>query len=112
MLIKKYSDCFRVKKSNSIKFIMRKVLKTEIWVLTVLVVFLMAPPSFAFSVGDIKIKSKFGEIFDASFEISLDHDGAYEVVLGDLSDYQKLGLIRPSLVNSLTMGKPTVASGV
>jgi len=48
----------------------------------------MAPPSFAFSVGDIEIKSKFGEIFDASFKISLDHDGAYEVVLGDLSDYQ------------------------
>ena len=65
----------------------------------------MAPPSFAFSVGDIKIKSKFGEIFDDSFEISLDHDGAYEVVLGDLSDYQKLGLIRPSLVNSLTHGE-------
>ena len=100
MLIKKYSDCFRVKKSNSIKFIMRKVLKTEIWFLTVLVVFLMASPSFAFSVGDIKIKSKFGEIFDSSFEISLDHDGAYEVVLGDLSDYQKLGLIRPSVLNS------------
>ena len=81
--------------------------------MTVLVVFLMAPPpSFAFSVGDIKIKSKLGETFDASFEISLDHDGAYEVVLGDLSDYQKLGLIRPSLVNSLTLGKPTVASGV
>jgi hypothetical protein len=72
----------------------------------------MAPPSFTFSVGDMKIKSKFGEIFDDSFEISLDHDGAYEVVLGDLSDYQKLGLIRPSLVNSLTLGKPTVASGV
>ena len=53
-----------------------------------------------------------GEVFDASFEISLNHDGAYEVVLGDLSDYQKLGLIRPSLVNSLTMGKPTVASGL
>ena len=112
MLIKKYSDCFRVKKSNSIKFIMRKVLKTDIWVFTVLVVFLMAPPSFAFSVGDIKIKSKFGEIFDASFKISLDHDGAYEVVLGDLSDYQKLGLIRPSVLNSLTLGKPNVGSGV
>ena len=91
---------------------MRKVLKTEIWVLTVLVVFLMAPPSFAFSVGDIEIKSKFGEIFDASFKISLDHDGAYEVVLGDLSDYQKLGLIRPSVLNSLTLGKPNVGSGV
>jgi hypothetical protein len=72
----------------------------------------MDPPSFAFSVGDIKIKSKFGEIFDASFEISLDNDGAYEVVLGDLSDYEKLGLIRPSLLNSLTLEIPTVASGV
>ena len=91
---------------------MRKVLKTEIWVLTVLVVFLMASPSFAFSVGDIKIKSKLGETCDASFEISLNHVGAYEVVLGDLSDYQKLGLILPSLVNSLTMGKPTVAKRV
>ena len=53
-----------------------------------------------------------GEVFGASFEISLNHDGAYEVVLGDLSDYQKLELIRPFLVNSLTLGKPTVASGL
>ena len=59
-----------------------------------------------------KNKMQAGEVFDASFEISLNHDGAYEVVLGDLSDYQKLELIRPSLVNSLTMGKPTVASGL
>ena len=72
----------------------------------------MAPLSFAFSVGDVKIKSKLEEIFDASFEIYLDHDGAYEVVLGDLSDYQKLHLIRSSLVNSLTLRKPTVTSRV
>jgi len=111
VLIKKYSDCFRVKNSNSIKFMMRKILKTGILVWTVLAIFLMVPPAFAFSVGDIQIKSKFGEIFDASFEIFLDHEGAYEVVLGDISDYQKLGLIRPSLVNSLTLEKPAVGSG-
>ena len=91
---------------------MRKSLKTGILLSTVFAIFLMASPAFAFSVGDIQIKSKFGEIFDVSFEIPLDHDGAYEIVLGDLSDYQKPGLIRPSLVNSLTLGKLTVASGV
>lgn len=57
----------------------------------------------------LSAKSKFGEIFDAS----LDHKGAYEVVLGDLSDYKKLGLVRgSSLVNFLTLEKPAVASGV
>ena len=91
---------------------MRKSLKTGILLSTVFAIFLMASPAFAFSVGDIQIKSKFGEIFDASFEVNLDHEGVYEVVLGDLSDYQKLGLIRPSLVNSLTLEKPAVASGV
>jgi hypothetical protein len=91
---------------------MRKNLKTGILISTVLAIFMMAPPAFAFSVGEIQIKSKFGEIFDASFEIYLDHEGAYEVVLGDLSDYKKLGLVRPPLVNLLTLEKPAVASGV
>ncbi len=91
---------------------MRENLKTGILVSTVLAIFLMASPAFAFSVGDMQIKSKFGEIFDASFEIFMDHESAYEVVLGDLSDYQKPGLMRPSLVNSLTLEKPAVASGV
>jgi hypothetical protein len=91
---------------------MRINLKTGILFSTVFAIFLMSSPAFAFSVGDIQIKSKFGEVFDASFEISLDHDGAYEVVLGDLSDYQKLGLIRPSLVDSLTLEKPAVVRGV
>jgi hypothetical protein len=91
---------------------MRTSLKAGILISTVIAIFLMASPAFAFSVGDIQIKSKFGEIFDASFEINLDHEGAYEVVLGDLSDYKKLGLIRPSLVNSLTLKKPAAASGI
>jgi hypothetical protein len=91
---------------------MRKNLKTGILASTVFAIFLMVSSAFAFSVGDIQIKSKFGEIFDASFEITLDHEGAYEVVLGDSSDYKKLGLVRPSLVNFLALEKPAVASGV
>jgi hypothetical protein len=91
---------------------MRKNLKTGILISTVLAIFLLASSAFAFSVGDIQIKSKFGEIFDASFEITLDHEGAYEVALGDSSDYKKLGLIRPPLVNLLTLNKPAVVSGV
>ena len=90
---------------------MRKNLKPGILILTVLAIFLV-PPVFAFSVGDIQIKSKFGEVFDASFEVNLDHEGAYEVVLGDVSDYKKLGLVRPSLVNSLILEKPTVTTGL
>ena len=31
---------------------------------------------FAFSIGDLQIKSQFGEKFNASFEIDLDFDGA------------------------------------
>lgn len=91
---------------------MRKNLKTGIFISTVLAIFLMASPAFAFSVGDIQIKSKFGEIFDASFDVNLDHESAYEVVLGDPSDYKKLGLVRPALVNSLILEKPAVSSGV
>ena len=87
-------------------------MKAGILISTVIAIFLMASPAFAFSVGDIQIKSKFGEIFDASFEINLDHEGAYEVVLGDVNDYKKLGLVRPSLVNSLILEKPTVTTGL
>ena len=90
---------------------MRKNLKTGILISTVLAIFL-ASHVFAFSVGDMQIKSKFGEVFDASFEVNLDHEGAYEVVLGDVSDYKKLGLARPSLVNSLTLEKPTFTTGL
>ena len=90
---------------------MRKNLKTGILISTVFAIFLVSPV-FAFSVGDMQIKSKFGEVFDASFEVNLDHEGAYEVVLGDVSDYKKLGLVRLSLVNSLILEKPTVTPGL
>ena len=90
---------------------MRKNLKTGVLISTVLAIFL-ASPVFAFSTGNVQIKSKFGEVFDASFEVNLDHKGAYEVVLGDVSDYKKLGLVRPSLMNSLILEKPTIATGL
>jgi hypothetical protein len=90
---------------------MRKNLKTGILISTVLVIFL-ASPVFAFSTGNVQIKSKFGEVFDASFEVNLDHEDTYEVVLGDVSDYKKLGLVRPSLVNSLILEKPTTTPGL
>jgi hypothetical protein len=90
---------------------MRKNLKTGILISNVLAIFL-ASHVFAFSAGDIQIKSKFGEVFDASFDVNLDHEGAYEVVLGDVSDYKKLGLVRLSLVNSLILEKPTVTTGL
>ena len=90
---------------------MRKNLKTGILISTVLAIFLDSPV-FAFSAKNVQIKSKFGEVFDASFEVNLDHEGAYEVVLGDVSDYKKLGLVRPSLVNSLILEKPTVTTGL
>ena len=88
---------------------MRKNLKTGILISTVLAISL-ASSVFAFSTGNVQIKSKFGEVFDASFEVNLDHEGAYEVVLGDVSDYKKLGLVRPSLLNSLILEKPTVTT--
>jgi len=90
----------------------RKNLKTEFLMSAFLAAFLIASPAFAFSVGDIEIKSKFGEAFDASFEIYLDHEGTYEVILGDVSDYKKLGLVRPSLMNFLVLQKPVIADGI
>ena len=90
---------------------MRKSLKTGILISTVLAIFL-ASSAFAFSTGNVQIKSKFGEVFDASFEVNLDHEDAYEVILGDVSDYKKLGLVRPSLLNSLILEKPTVTTGL
>lgn len=72
----------------------------------VLGVFLTASPASAFFLGNIEVKSKFGESFEATFEIHLDNKEGYEVALADAETYQKLGLVRPSLVNSLALEKP------
>ena len=39
---------------------------------------IMASEVYAFSIGELHVKSKFGEKFDASFNIELDFDGPSE----------------------------------
>lgn len=85
--------------------------KTKLLVSVVLGLFFTAAPAIAFFVGNLEVKSKFGGKFEASFEIHLDNDGNYEVALGKVDDYNKLGLYRPSLVNSLKLEKPAATTG-
>jgi hypothetical protein len=63
----------------------------------------MASEVYAFSIGELHFKSKFGEKFDASFEIKLDFDGPVEVGLGDSDDYTKLGLERQGIIDGLIL---------
>ena len=58
---------------------------------------------FAFSIGDLQIRSQFGEKFNASFEIDLDFDQPVEVGLGDVDDYIKMGLEREDIIDALTL---------
>jgi len=61
------------------------------------------PEVIAFSIGKIQVQSKFGEKFNASFEINLDFDGPVEVGLGNVSDYNKLGLDRQDIIDALVI---------
>ncbi len=61
------------------------------------------PEVIAFSIGKIQVQSKFGEKFNASFEINLDFDGPVEVGLGNVSDYNKLGLDRQDSIDALVI---------
>ena len=61
------------------------------------------PEVIAFSIGKIQVQSKFGEKFNASFEINLDFDGSVEVGLGNVSDYNKLGLDRQDIIDALVI---------
>ena len=70
----------------------------------------MASEVYAFSIGELQVKSKFGEKFDASFEIELDFDGPVEVGLGDSDDYTKLGLERQDIIDSLILDPAQPAS--
>ena len=86
-------------------------IKTKILASVVFGLFFTASPSIAFFVGNLEVKSKFGGKFEASFEIHLDNDEGYEVALGKLDDYKKLGLSRPPWVNSLKLEKPAATTG-
>ncbi len=68
------------------------------------------PEVFAFSIGSFQVQSKFGEKFNASIEIALDYDGPVEVSLGDISEYEKLGLDRQDIIEALVID-PVVSNG-
>ena len=91
---------------NFINFMVKEKFKTKLLASVVSGLFFTASPAIAFFVGNLEVKSKFGGKFEASFEIHLDNDEGYEVALGKLDDYKKLGLSRPPLVNSLKLEKP------
>lgn len=67
---------------------------------------------YAFSMGDLHVQSKFGEKFNASFEINLDFDGPVEVALGDADDYRKLGLDRQDIVDALVADTAVSGDGL
>ena len=85
---------------------MKEKFKTKLLASVFLGTFFASSPAVAFFLGNLEVKSKFGEKFEASFEIHLDNDEGYEVALGKASDYKKLGLSRPTLINSLLLEKP------
>lgn len=72
----------------------------------------MASEVCAFSIGELHVKSKFGEKFDASFEIELDFDGPVGVGLGDSDDYIKLGLERQDIIDGLILDPAQPASAL
>lgn len=72
----------------------------------------MASEVYAFSIGELHVKSKFGEKFDASFEIELDFDGPVEVGLGNSDDYTKLGLEKQDIIDGLILDPAQPASAL
>ncbi len=64
---------------------------------------IMAFEAYAFSIGELQVQSRFGEKFEASFEIDLDFEGPVEMGLGEIDDYIKLGLERQGIIDSLTL---------
>lgn len=72
----------------------------------------MASEVYAFSIGELHVKSKFGEKFDASFDIELDFDGPVEVGLGDSDDYTKLGLEKQDIIDGLILDPAQPASAL
>ena len=96
---------------NFINFMVKEKFKTSLLVSVVLGAFFTASPAIAFFVGNIEVKSQFGEKFEASFEVHLDNDQEYEITIGKVVDYKKLGLTRPPLVNSLALEKPLETTG-
>ncbi len=81
-------------------------------VLLVGIFWVMVPEVFAFSIGEFQVKSKFGEKFNASLEIVLDSEEPLEVSLGDVDDYNKLGIDRQDIVDALVLDSVQPGSGL
>jgi len=71
------------------------VLLSMLWILV--------SEGFAFSIGELDVRSQFGEKFDGTFEIDLDFDGPLEVGLGSVDDYSKIGLERQDIIDELIL---------
>ena len=64
---------------------------------------ILVSEGFAFSIGELDVRSQFGEKFDGTFEIDLDFDGPLEVGLGSVDDYSKIGLERQDIIDELIL---------
>lgn len=69
-----------------------------------------APKAFALSFGAIEIKSKFGEKFKAEIELISAKGAAVDVSIGDPQVYQKLGLERAPILDTLSVQLPALNS--
>ncbi len=81
-------------------------------VLLVGILWVLVLEVFAFSIGEFQVKSKFGEKFNASLEVNLDSDEPVEVSLGDVNDYNKLGIDRQDIVDVLILDPVQPGSGL
>lgn len=80
--------------------------------IVVLAFFLQSPSYvYAFSFGDIRVKSSFGEKFEAEIELRLDEEGPVDVSLGGESEYQMLELHRQSILDKLKIEYPLKGKG-
>jgi cell division septation protein DedD len=68
--------------------------------------------AYAFSFGDIRVKSTFGERFEAEFELKLDDKGEFDVSLGGKGEYEMLELNRQSIMDNLKIEVPPRGRGL
>ncbi|KMP12286.1 hypothetical protein UR09_01355 [Candidatus Nitromaritima sp. SCGC AAA799-A02] len=83
----------------------------RIFFIAALMVLGSVAPGFAFSLGAIDVKSKFGERFDAEIELTTESSSPVEVAVGTEEDYEKLQLKRPDIVDEVMVVPPVERRG-
>ncbi|MFQ5672211.1 MAG: hypothetical protein ACE5G9_03875 [Nitrospinales bacterium] len=63
--------------------------------------FALAPNLYALSLGPIKVKSNFGERFDAEIDLTAEEEGNIKVAIGTQKDYDMLRISRMKIVDKL-----------